>query len=520
MVCKFSGGRAKQEFREYPYPNRSLGTRIPEILSDIGRWRLSHPTIINNLCATPMGTAQKIQPWPQSEREESVKRISTIAIVSILTIYTGLPEKVTARGFGGARFGGARVGGFSRPGGFSGGGFRSTHGVVGPYGGAGYQRKAGSTVVGPYGSRYSRGATGGSYTTRGGTTINYGAAGKARTGPFGGGAGRYVGGVQVKTPSGQTYNKFGTGGGIRTPGGVTVGGKRSIGTTYGPRGVGSSVTRSAGAIGPYGGGIGYRYKGGAAIGPYGGAAVGRTGGVVARTPYGGVYGSRYRTYYTSNTALRTQATYVRTGFRYYGAFTPAWYARYPRVWRPVRYRVPTVWAVPAWSTIYTYCGYPAAPVYYDYGSSVVYQNNNVYVNGVDTATAEQYSQQASTIAQTGAQTQPAKDEDWQPLGVFGMVEEGEQKAYDIFQLAIDKKGIIRGNYYNARTDSTDPVSGSVDPKSQRAAWTINGKQYPVYEAGIANLTKEQTTMLVHFSNDQAQQFVLVRLQQPGDEQKK
>jgi hypothetical protein len=36
----------------------------------------------------------------------------------------------------------------------------------------------------------------------------------------------------------------------------------------------------------------------------------------------------------------------------------------------------------------------------------------------------------------------------------------------------------------------------------------------VFEAGIENLTKDQTPVLVHFGADRTQQWLLVRVQQP------
>jgi hypothetical protein len=35
-----------------------------------------------------------------------------------------------------------------------------------------------------------------------------------------------------------------------------------------------------------------------------------------------------------------------------------------------------------------------------------------------------------------------------------------------------------------------------------------------FEAGLANLTKSETTMLVHFGKDRTQQWSLVRIEQP------
>ena len=57
----------------------------------------------------------------------------------------------------------------------------------------------------------------------------------------------------------------------------------------------------------------------------------------------------------------------------------------------------------------------------------------------------------------------------------------------------------------------------MDRKTQRAAWTVGGRKAPVYEAGIANLTKDETTMLVHFSKDKSQQMTLVRIETPQEE---
>ena len=100
------------------------------------------------------------------------------------------------------------------------------------------------------------------------------------------------------------------------------------------------------------------------------------------------------------------------------------------------------------------------------------------------------------------------------LGVFGMVQGDETTANQIVQLKVNKQGVIRGEYYNATTDTTEKISGSVDKKTQRAAWTVGDRKNVVYEAGIANLTKEETTMLIHYGKDKTQQWTLVRIENP------
>jgi hypothetical protein len=86
----------------------------------------------------------------------------------------------------------------------------------------------------------------------------------------------------------------------------------------------------------------------------------------------------------------------------------------------------------------------------------------------------------------------------------------------IFQLAINKAGIIRGNYYDALMDTTTDVFGSVDAKTQRAAWTIGKKKDRVFEAGVYNLTQPQCPCLIHVGAQKTDQMMLVRVEQPKD----
>jgi hypothetical protein len=165
----------------------------------------------------------------------------------------------------------------------------------------------------------------------------------------------------------------------------------------------------------------------------------------------------------------------------------------------------------AWSALAGYCGYATEPAYYDYGTTIVYEGDSVYVNGDTAATPEEYASQATVIAEEGGAS-PAAGDEFMTLGVYGMVQGDETTATQIFQLKINKQGVIRGEYYNATTDQTEKLTGSADKKTQRAAWTIGDKKTPVYEAGVANLTKSETTMMVHFGKDRSQQYTLVRIE--------
>src|SRR5262249_48472673 len=155
-----------------------------------------------------------------------------------------------------------------------------------------------------------------------------------------------------------------------------------------------------------------------------------------------------------------------------------------------------VWNAATWNDCYAYCGYPAEPVYYDYGSNVVYNGESVYIDGASVGTQEQYAQQAIVIADTGKPPFASKEEEWLPLGVFAMIQGERTDSNDLFQLAVNKAGTIRGNFYNVLSDTTLPVYGAVDKNTRRAAWTVGDKKEPIYEAGFANLTKPETTMMV------------------------
>jgi hypothetical protein len=197
----------------------------------------------------------------------------------------------------------------------------------------------------------------------------------------------------------------------------------------------------------------------------------------------------------------------------YPAYSPAMYGGYSGAWPPTNMMNPSLYNNPGYGAVAGQLGIAQQPAPYDYGGNVVTQPDAVYVNGDNVGTPQQYADQASRIAAAG-NAQPDQSTRWQPLGIFAMVEGGQTTSDDIFQLAVNAQGVLRGNYHDLKGNSVTPLAGAVDPKTQRAAWTIGGDQTPVYEAGIANLTRDQTTMLVHIGAGQPRQFALIRLQEP------
>jgi hypothetical protein len=168
----------------------------------------------------------------------------------------------------------------------------------------------------------------------------------------------------------------------------------------------------------------------------------------------------------------------------------------------------------AWSDLVGWGGYGSAPMAYNYGTNVVYQDDGVYVQGQNVGSAEAYGQQAASLADQGAKASVGDDDQWRPLGVFALARKDDTNPSTFVSLAIDKGGLLRGTYYDAVSDTTQNLAGKVDKKTQRAAWTIVDKKTPVYEAGLSNLTQKQTTVLMHLGNGKVEQMLLVRVDDP------
>jgi hypothetical protein len=385
-------------------------------------------------------------------------------------------------GFGGARFGG--YGGFDRGFGDYGRGFSSFSGAD-RFGGS-YSGARSTSAYSGWGGRGIGTSYDHTWTDAAGGSVSTSGVRGAAEGPFGGVAAGGARDTSVTTAGGRTYSADRAGGFASGPMGRTVGG--AAGTVDGRFGTSSWESAFSGN----------RYTGN-------------------MQHYASVYGASgaHSTAYWSTGYMGTRAGYVRGGFGYYGCFHPGWYAAHPGCWVAAGWAAGAAWAIPTYASIAGYCGLNvAAAPDYDYGSTVVVQNNNVYMNGNDVETADQFAQQATDIATQGINANPPASDEWKPLGVFALVQGDEKTSNNIFQLAVNKNGIIRGNYYDGLTDATTPVYGSVDKRTQRAAWTIGKSTDRVFDAGLYNLAQSECPCLLHLGTQTTKQLLLVRMEQP------
>jgi hypothetical protein len=177
------------------------------------------------------------------------------------------------------------------------------------------------------------------------------------------------------------------------------------------------------------------------------------------------------------------------------------------------------WGAAAWPAVTGWVDYGwSQPVSYNYGDNVYYSGDQVYYGDQPVASAADYAEQAQAIAANVPAQQPAA-EDWMPLGVFAITHDGEPTGADptmYLQLAVSKQGVINGTFQNTADDTAQQIEGMVDKQTQRAAWTPEGKSWPVMETGIVNLTQDTTPALLHFEDGTTQQWLLVRLDKPAD----
>jgi hypothetical protein len=412
-----------------------------------------------------------------------------------LTLGTALAlfaaQAAHARGFGGARCGGGYSAAESH------GGYRGGEDSSGGY------RERGAYARGPEDAGAVHGESSDEvYHGAHGTTVAHGSASAqgAAEGPGGAAAGgKEVSATAVKGPEGNEYtHETSAGRGAAAgPGGVEGGRYASAGSTY--RGEGDA-TYAHGTAG---------YSAAHTALPTDAGY----GAPVARTETA-AYAGYHQTEAVSGSVAAARGASVRTAFSNPGIYGQDWHAANPGAWAPAGWTAGRAWGTAAWPAVGTTLGWGSIPpVAYNYGTNVTYQDDQVFYGDQPVATAGEYYQQASSLA---ASVPAAADSgDWLPLGVFALVQKEESDPHYVMHLAINKSGAIGGNYSDLLSGTTVPIQGAVDKRTQRAAWTVGKNKHTVCETGLYNLTQEEAPALIHMGKDKTQQWLLVRLKQPG-----
>jgi hypothetical protein len=157
-------------------------------------------------------------------------------------------------------------------------------------------------------------------------------------------------------------------------------------------------------------------------------------------------------------------------------FSPAWYESHPQAWRPAQQSADW-WRGADLATVTSWLGQPVSKA----------GNAAAGAGSVTTAGADDVGDdglRSVLVLPAGHENASAEAAgDWLPLGVFAVVSEARgqdgSQQHNFQQLAVDRKGAISGNFYDAISDTLQPITGSVDRDTLTASWTVgaNGSRF-------------------------------------------
>jgi hypothetical protein len=186
-------------------------------------------------------------------------------------------------------------------------------------------------------------------------------------------------------------------------------------------------------------------------------------------------------------------------------FTPDWYARHPQAWRPTQpstnwWQAADVATINAWLGQSVNAAGNAAS-----DSAAVTTAGGIGDDGLQSVLVLPAGHD-NPVAPT------ASAADWLPLGVFAVAPEGNSQPHIYQQLAVDRKGGIKGTSYDAISGTSQPIEGTIDRGSSMASWTVgtNGSRFT---APIRAFASEPRTVSVS-SGGQPRSLELMPMQRP------
>lgn len=208
---------------------------------------------------------------------------------------------------------------------------------------------------------------------------------------------------------------------------------------------------------------------------------------------------------------------IRRGFRGHGLFTPTWFGSHRSAWHPA-VGWPGAWQSARAASILNWYAWEGDPIFYDMGATQTQQRATRKFDwgSLDIVSVANEYKAAKELASRGS-IEPKADSQWFPLGVFALVRENEDEAQMIFQIAMNKNGMVRGNYHNSFSNSDHVIHGAVDSKTQKIAWMIGDNDTNVISTGVFNLTQEESFAQIFFGPEKMNRWMLVRLEETQEE---
>jgi hypothetical protein len=181
------------------------------------------------------------------------------------------------------------------------------------------------------------------------------------------------------------------------------------------------------------------------------------------------------------------------------------------------------WQPCGWDSVGAFFGptIGAEPIIYDPGTTVIYEGDMYYVDGVAAGSAVEARRAASDLASPPVAEFPVpippaqgQSQDWLPMGVWALTQQEQGDATMFMQFSVDRNGILAGAYKNVMTGDEQPIIGQLDKQTQRVAWHLGNATQTVYETGLAGFANDVVSVFVHFGDVETQTWLLVRLPSP------
>lgn len=187
-------------------------------------------------------------------------------------------------------------------------------------------------------------------------------------------------------------------------------------------------------------------------------------------------------------------------------FTPTWYSTKTHI-TPVTTVQGNPWATSGWKEVQAWTSIAADPQRYDFrtdnrGLVLVYLNDALQGRAVD-----------ARVPMTGlADSAPTESSEGPTLslGVFAAVPPSLKPATTLFQLVLDKNGLLTGASVDLTSGEATPLRGNIDLATQQAAWEIGDD---VIGVGLANLTEDVARALAFRADGWTQPWILIRVQE-------
>ena len=178
-----------------------------------------------------------------------------------------------------------------------------------------------------------------------------------------------------------------------------------------------------------------------------------------------------------------------------------------RRWAPTGWTAGQAWSAAAWPAVAATLGWGGGvqPADYNYGTNVTYQGDQVYYGDQPVATADQYYQQASSLAASTPAPDPNSG-DWMPWAFLPWSRKISPTRNISCNWPSTSRARLGGNYTDLMSGTNVLIQGAVDKKTQRVAWTVGENKRTVGETGLYNLTQDEAPALIHIGKDKTQQW--------------